>query len=289
MDIVAVAPLAKTGVISETLNLWLAVPIGFVFGVALYHGGFTDSRKISGPFYLKDVDVPVTMFSAIATGMIGLWLMILTGFLDASKVYFLRTYLTPMAIGGLLFGIGMVVGGFCPGTAVASFATGRIDAMVFVLGFFGGSIVFGDLFPFWGPFYDSDYHGVWRLDEVFGLSLGQTVLVMVVIAIAGSMMMRMGQHYFWPDTVKPADRRKLKVPATVLSLAVSAALVLAFFPTNAFMPGEDEPGYYIVQKVRAEGPEQIATPPAPATEPAFYPPLSTPDPSAAPATTTEGT
>ena len=38
-------PLAKSGVISEALNLWLAVPIGFIFGYALFHAGFTDSRR----------------------------------------------------------------------------------------------------------------------------------------------------------------------------------------------------------------------------------------------------
>ena len=42
-----IAPLAKTGVISPELNLWLAVPIGFVFGFALFHAGFTDGRRIA--------------------------------------------------------------------------------------------------------------------------------------------------------------------------------------------------------------------------------------------------
>ena len=45
MDIVA--PLVSTGHVSETLNLWLAVPIGFIFGFGLYHAGFTDSRRIA--------------------------------------------------------------------------------------------------------------------------------------------------------------------------------------------------------------------------------------------------
>jgi hypothetical protein len=40
-------PLAKTGVISATTNMWLAIPIGFIFGFALFHAGFTDSRRIA--------------------------------------------------------------------------------------------------------------------------------------------------------------------------------------------------------------------------------------------------
>jgi len=47
-------------------------------------------------------------------------------------------------VGGLLFGVGFVMGGWCPGTAAAGFAAGRIDALVFLLGTLGGSILFND-------------------------------------------------------------------------------------------------------------------------------------------------
>jgi hypothetical protein len=92
-----IAPLAKTGAISPELNLWLAIPIGFVFGFALFHAGFTDGRRIAWAFYFKDVGVPVVMFSAIVTGMLGLWGLSLAGFLDISEVYLLPTFLLPMA------------------------------------------------------------------------------------------------------------------------------------------------------------------------------------------------
>ena len=92
-----IAPLAKTGVISDSMNLWLALPIGFVFGFALFHAGFTDSRRIAWAFYFKDVSVPIVMFSAIVTGMLGLWGLSLIGFLDISLVYMLPTFLLPSA------------------------------------------------------------------------------------------------------------------------------------------------------------------------------------------------
>ena len=98
-----IAPLAKSGAISASTNLWLAIPIGIVFGYALFHAGFTDSRRIAWAFYFKDVGVPVVMFSAIATGMLGLWGLSALGVLDISRVYMLPTFLWPMAIGGLIF------------------------------------------------------------------------------------------------------------------------------------------------------------------------------------------
>ncbi|MGB5177647.1 MAG: DUF6691 family protein [Gammaproteobacteria bacterium] len=254
MDLVA--PLVKTGFISVAANEWLAIPIGFIFGFALYHAGFTDSRKIARAFYLKDVGVPVVMFSAIVTGMLGLWLLSLVGFIDTSKMYYLSTYLTPMAVGGVLFGIGMAIGGFCPGTAAASIATGRVDALVFVVGFLGGSILFGDLFPVWGDFYISDYRGVFRLDELLGMNIGSVVLMLVIAAVAGSLLMRLGQHLFWPA---PPDQgvgfeKFMKYEAPLVVLALVMAGVMAFFPTDSFLTRDTS--WYIIQKHAAPAPTQ---------------------------------
>jgi len=243
------APFAKIGLISEAMNLWLAVPIGFIFGFALHHSGFTDSRKIAAVFYFKDVDVPIVMFSAIVTAMLGLWALSLVGFIDTEIFYFLPTYLAPVAVAGVLFGVGMVVGGFCPGTAAASIATGKIDPLVFIAGFFLGSLAFGDFFPVWGHFFHSDYRGVWRLDQLFGLELGVTVLIMVVIAIAGSMFLRLVQRLAWPGTFVPVTGWVLKVQTALVVIAIALAGVMAFFPTSSFLPGEDEgSGWYIVPK-----------------------------------------
>jgi hypothetical protein len=242
-----IAPLAKTGVISPELNLWLAVPIGFVFGFALFHAGFTDGRRIAWAFYFKDVGVPVVMFSAIVTGMLGLWGLSLVGFLDISEVYMLPTFLLPMAVGGILFGLGMVIGGYCPGTAVASVATGKIDALVFVVGFLLGSLIFGDLFPIWGDFYNSDYMGVVRLDQALGIGLGATVFGIIVIAVAGSLGMRWVQHRFWPTSAEdPQHGAILKLQGSLIAIALVIGLVFAFFPTDSFIDDTVEPPYYII-------------------------------------------
>jgi uncharacterized membrane protein YedE/YeeE len=245
-----IAPLAKTGVISPELNLWLAVPIGFVFGFALFHAGFTDGRRIAWAFYFKDVGVPVVMFSAIVTGMLGLWGLSLVGFLDISEVYMLPTFLLPMAVGGILFGLGMVIGGYCPGTAIASIATGKVDALVFVVGFLAGSLVFGDLFPVWGDFYNSDYMGVVRLDQVLGIGLGTAVFGIIVIAVAGSLGMRWVQKRFWPATEAPDPHQGavLRLQGGLIAVALLIGLAFVFFPTEAFIDDNVEPPYYIIPK-----------------------------------------
>jgi len=255
MDIVA--PFAKTGFISEALNLWLAIPIGFVFGFALFHAGFTDSRRIAWAFYFKDVGVPVVMFSAITTGMLGLWGLSLMGMIDISLVYMLPTYLLPMAVGGLLFGVGMVIGGFCPGTAIASIATGKIDAMVFVVGFLIGSLVFGDFFPVWGDFYNSDYLGTFRLDQLLGIGVGPMILLMVVIAVAGTITMIFVQDFVWgeKDTIsKPRPFKKLQ--GYLVAIAILIGVIFAFFPSESFIDDSVEPPHYVVPRTASIGNEQ---------------------------------
>ncbi len=247
MDLIA--PLAKTGFISAATNLWLAIPIGFVFGFALFHAGFTDSRRIAWAFYFKDVGVPVVMFSAIVTGMLGLWGLSLVGVLDISQVYMLPTFLLPMAVGGLLFGIGMVIGGYCPGTAAAAIATGKVDGLVFVVGFLVGSLIFGDFFPVWGDFYNSNYLGVFRLDQWLGVPLGVMVLLIVLVAVGGSLFLRQVQYRFWPVAeVDPERKKVIRLQAVLIGTAVLVALVYAFFGNPSFIGFEGEPPYYIVPK-----------------------------------------
>ena len=247
MDIAA--PLAKTGVISAATNLWLAIPIGIVFGYALFHAGFTDSRRIAWAFYFKDVGVPVVMFSAIVTGMVGLWGLSLLGLLDISLVYMLPTYLVPMAVGGVLFGVGMVIGGYCPGTAIAAVATGKLDGVVFVGGFLIGSLVFGDFFPVWGDFYNSNYLGAFRLDQAFGISLGATVLLIIVIAVVGTISMIFVQDFVWGEkNTLTKSRPFTSLQGGLVAIAFAIGIIFAFFPTDSFIDDSVETPFYIVPR-----------------------------------------
>lgn len=242
-------PLAKSGAISASTNLWLAIPIGIIFGFGLFHAGFTDSRRIAWAFYFKDVSVPVVMFSAIATGMLGLWGLSLIGVLDISRVYMLPTFLLPMAIGGLIFGLGMVIGGYCPGTAAGAVATGKIDGVVFLIGFLIGSLVFGDFFPVWGDFYNSDYMGAFRLDQWLGIGLGPTVLGVVLIAVGGTLALGFLQNIFWPPTdVDPQRKAVIKLQGGLIAAAILVGIVFSFFPTVSFIGYTAEPPYYIVPR-----------------------------------------
>jgi rhodanese-related sulfurtransferase len=87
-------------------------------------------------------------------------------------------------VGGLLFGVGFVVGGYCPGTALVSAATLKLDGLLFVLGVLGGIFVFGYTEPaIDGFFNDSGNFGRWTLEEWLGLPLPVVVLLVVLLAL----------------------------------------------------------------------------------------------------------
>jgi hypothetical protein len=161
----------------------------------------------------------------------------------------LPTYLLPMAIGGVLFGMGMVIGGYCPGTAIAAAATGKIDSIIFIVGFLIGSLLFGDFFPVWGDFYNSDYMGAFRLDQWLGIGLGPMVLIIVIVAVVGTISMIFVQDTVWgqKDTLtKSRPFKKLQGALVVVALAIG--IIFAFFPTEAFIDDSVETPYYVVPR-----------------------------------------
>jgi len=125
------------------------------------------------------------MFTAIVTAMLGVTYLAWAGFLDLSLVYLVPTYWVAQVAGGLLLGLGFVVGGYCPGTSIVSTATGRLDGLVFVLGFAAGTLGFAVAFPLVKSLYLAGDVGTRTLPQVTGLPYGAVVLAVVLMAIGG--------------------------------------------------------------------------------------------------------
>jgi len=136
MDVVL--PLFTSGFLDSTTNLILALFIGIMFGFILERAGFATAAHIAPVFYFKNIMVAKVMVSAIVTAATLLFLGIIFGYIDYNNVFIPSTYVWAYLIGGIIFGIGMVMSGWCPGTAVAGIATGKIDAIIFILGLIAG-------------------------------------------------------------------------------------------------------------------------------------------------------
>lgn len=129
-------------------TFFLSLVIGLVFGFALERAGFGSSRRLAGIFYFRDMAVLKVMFTALITAMLGLQLCIGLGWVDAAnQLYLLPTIYGAQIVGGLLFGVGFVISGWCPGTAAVGMASGRGDAVVFLGGTVLGAILYNETYP----------------------------------------------------------------------------------------------------------------------------------------------
>lgn len=178
------APFFKYGLFGFDVSLIVAFLIGIGFGFALERGGFGNARILAAQFYFTNMRVLKVMFTAIVTAMLGVFYLSWIGYVDLSLVYISDTYLLPQLTGGLLLGVGFVIGGYCPGTSIVSFATGRIDGLVFILGVMAGIFVFGEMFPLITDFFYSSNMGKVTLPQFFDLSYGVIVFGVVVMALA---------------------------------------------------------------------------------------------------------
>jgi uncharacterized membrane protein (DUF485 family) len=177
------APFYKFGAFGDEMSLVVAFAIGIGFGFFLERAGFGSARKLTDQFYFKDLSVLKVMFTAIVTAMLGVFYLSWIGLVDLSLVYVGSTYLVPQIVGGLLLGIGFVIGGYCPGTSLVAVATGKLDALFFVLGVAAGIFGFGEAWPLIQGFANSTNLGPLTLPEVFGLRYGLVVFLVVVMAL----------------------------------------------------------------------------------------------------------
>jgi uncharacterized protein len=178
------APFYKLGLFGDEASLVAALLLGLGFGFFLERAGFGSARKLTAQFYFTDMSVLKVMFTAIVTAMAGVWALSAIGWLDLAKVYLTPTYLLPQAVGGLVFGVGFIVGGYCPGTCVAGMATGRVDAGVFALGMLAGIAAFSETFDaFFAGWVETTPLGTLTLSKAFGLPYGVLVLGIAIAAI----------------------------------------------------------------------------------------------------------
>ena len=153
-----------------------AFAIGIAFGFALERAGLGSAKKLIGQFYLTDFTVLKVMFSAIVTAMLGAFWLSRLGIVDLSTVFVPRTWLLPQLAGGLIFGVGFVVAGHCPGTSCVAAASGRVDGLAVVAGIFAGVLV--------APRYDATPRGAWTLPELLHVPYGVVVFAVVLMALA---------------------------------------------------------------------------------------------------------
>ena len=115
------------------------VLFGFLFGAILMYAKLNRFNTISGLAILEDLAVVKTIVLAIGIGVILLSIEISLGYAS----YHIKPFmLGGILLGGLIFGIGMAILGYCPGTLAISMGEGSIDALLGIIGGLLGGLVY---------------------------------------------------------------------------------------------------------------------------------------------------
>ena len=155
---------------------------GVLFGFLLQKGRVLRYDKQLGALRLLDMTIVKFMFSTIIVGMVGVYLLKDFGL---AKLSMKPTLLGGNILGGLTFGIGWGLLGYCPGTSAGALGEGRWDALWGILGMLAGAALYAEAFPFmkktvltWGNL------GTITLPGVLGTSPWVIIPVFVVVGLA---------------------------------------------------------------------------------------------------------
>jgi uncharacterized membrane protein YedE/YeeE len=112
--------------------IWTGLGLGIVFGFALQRGRFCMNSAFRDILLMKDFTVFKAVAAAILIEMVGFEILALTGVINLSPKPLLWG---ANIVGGLLFGVGMVVAGGCASGITYRVGEGMVGAMSAVLGF----------------------------------------------------------------------------------------------------------------------------------------------------------
>ena len=130
------------------MNILSAFIVGLVFGFGLILSGMTDPSKVLG-----FLDVTGVWDPSLGLVMAGAILVSSVAFFFASRrtraVFGEEMHLPTatqidrrLVLGGLAFGAGWGLAGYCPGPAVASLFTGMVEPVIFVAAMLAGMAMY---------------------------------------------------------------------------------------------------------------------------------------------------
>jgi len=167
---------------SQIAPLFWGLIFGFIFGFLLQKGGATKYNIILGQLLLKDFTVLKIMLSAVVTGMVGIYFMKSMGWIELHPK---TGSVGKSIVGGLIFGIGFAVLGYCPGTIAGAVGNGYLDALIGgVIGIWLGTWLFALVYPkLKGKFLEKGNFGSMTLPELLKVNAWIVIIPLVILII----------------------------------------------------------------------------------------------------------
>ncbi|MFW5790344.1 MAG: DUF6691 family protein [Bacillota bacterium] len=154
---------------------------GIIFGFLLQRGGVTDYNVLVGQLVLEDFTVAKIILTAILVGMIGVY------FLSDRDIIELKPKsgsLRRTIPGGLIFGAGFALLGYCPGTIAGAIGNGSLDALIpGLLGIFTGSFFFAAFYEKFSNSIDKNKFKVDTFPELLKVNHWKVIIPFSVLII----------------------------------------------------------------------------------------------------------
>lgn len=118
---------------------------GILFGFLLQKAEVVRYDRQIGALRLVDMTIVKFMLSTVLVGMVGIYLLYDLGRIELDVK---STVLGANILGGLIFGLGWGLLGYCPGTSAGALGEGRWDAVWGILGMLVGAALYAEAYPF---------------------------------------------------------------------------------------------------------------------------------------------
>jgi len=173
----------RVRMIDKPGKLLSGLSIGGLFGLLLQKGRVAKSDVIVQQLLWKDWTVLKVMSTAVAVGSAGVFAM------ERRKMT--RLSIKPLNVGGVtlggtIFGAGMALSGYCPGTTLAAVGEGHKDAIYGVLGMLAGAGAFVLAYPKLKPLIEAGSYGKVTLPELTKSARWPWVMGFGAAVLAGS-------------------------------------------------------------------------------------------------------
>jgi uncharacterized membrane protein YedE/YeeE len=126
-------------------NVW-ALFIGIAMGFFIQRVRASSPAMIAANLRLENLSVIKFMALTMAVGMILVYSLAQV-VPEALHLNVKPTYVVGVLVGGLIFGVGFALSGYCPGTCAVGIGEGRRDALVALLGGLTGALLFTLVYP----------------------------------------------------------------------------------------------------------------------------------------------
>lgn len=128
----------------NNIRLLQGLIVGIIFGFLLQKGGVSKYNIIMGQLRLTNFTVLKIIVTAIVVTVLGISFLYPKGKVEVKTK---PGSIKNASIGGLIFGIGFGILGYCPGTIAGAIGNGYIDAMTGgLLGIILGTMIFASFY-----------------------------------------------------------------------------------------------------------------------------------------------